>query len=297
MNKSVLYKNQVEEIPPSLLSTQKWFAGIITNKLGEESEIQSYTQDGFLIAEEAARYITPRPDFQSHQRIQVYNQQYWWRLLKNMQENFPLLTRLFGYHAFNDTVAIPYLSKYPPNHWSLNKLGSNLSRWIEEDYHAPDKKLVKSAAELDWAFMASFIAPQHQSLDFSMVPAQEQLLSYTFFLQPHIFLFKWNYDLFAFREAFLKEEVDYWIDNDFPSLPKAKNYYFILYRTTKNFMSWKELSAAEYIILAKIQKGSSIEYACEELEKQAESVYDNAVAHIQEWLQDWVRRRWLTLQN
>lgn len=298
MTEPMLYDNNPDvEAPNSLQSTQEWFAGVITNKMEENSYINTVAPSGYMIAEEASRYIVPSAKLRPHQRMQIYNQQYWWRLLNAMHENFPFVTRLFGYYAFNETIGIPFLLKYPPNHWSLTLLGERLTKWIEEEYHAPDQKLILNAANLDWCFSASFIAPNSEPLDLNQLQLSdpEQLLNYTFYLQPHIHLFKWDYNLMAFRESFMKQDVDYWTEHDFPELPKEKTYYFMVYRSFKNDIHWREISSGEHTLLEMLRKGSSIETACEILEKNDESIYSQAVQHLQAWLQEWVGRGWLTL--
>jgi hypothetical protein len=280
--------------PTDLQLTQEWFAKIITKRLTEDNHIQVKAPSGAKIEREAAHYILPGPKLRAHERIQIYNQQYWWRLLKVLQESFPLVTRLFGPHDFNETIAIPYLLKYPPNHWSLNLLGERLPLWIDQEYHAKDRVLVQNSAQLDWAFCASFVAEDRPPLNAEF--EAEQLLTYTFYLQPHIFLFEWNCDLFTFRNEFLKEGVEYWIENNFPALPKGEMRHFMLSRSAKNFIQWKEISLGEYVLLQSLQKGSSIESACERLE-QDEALYEQATQHLQTWLQEWVSRGWLTLKN
>ena len=164
MNKQML-EEEVDYLPCSLKITQEWFAHVITTPLYEHDAIQPYTTEGLLVSEEAARYIVPSPTLRPHQRIQIYNQQYWWRLLNTLHINFPLVTRLFGRNAFNEQIAIPYLLRCPPNHWSLSLIGERLPAWISECYEEPDQTLVRHAAELDWAFTASYIAPQLPRLD------------------------------------------------------------------------------------------------------------------------------------
>jgi hypothetical protein len=286
--------------PYSLRSTQEWFAGIITGRMDENSQINPISPQGMLIAEEAKRYIAPSPTLRPHQRIQIYNQQYWWRLLNAMQENFPLVTRLFGYQAFNEEIAIPYLLAYPPNHWSLGVLGDRLSKWAKEHYHAPDYRLVRNAIELDWAFTASFIAAHYEPLNFSILStvSEEELLDLTLYLQPHLYLFHWNCDLFAFREEFIKKDVDYWTENDFPSLPKDKTYRFVLFRSsTDNQLYWREASAGEFYLLQMFQKGSTINQACEFIETQEPEVCEEALQNLHGWMQSWTARGWLTLEK
>lgn len=292
--KEVLYEEQVA-IPETLQYTQEWFAGIITSHLGADSQIQEIAPSGMYVAEEAGQYIVPSETLKPHQRMQIYNQQYWWRLIKAMHENFPLVTRLFGYHAFNDTIAIPYLLKYPPNTWTLNQLGERLPKWVEEEYREADSRLIQDSVNLDWAFTSSFLAPQNTPLDLTLLIKDnpDNLLSCKFYLQPHIELFKWEYDLMEFREAFLEKDVEYWTENDFPAMAKGKTYHFVLYRTLTNNIHWKEITNGEYALLSILKQGSSIEAACDFLEAQAD-LYEQAVTNLQGWLQDWVSRQWLT---
>lgn len=297
MNKQML-NEEVDQSFYELKLIQEWFAGVITNRLGDNNTIQPYTANGTLIAEEAARYIIPSSTLRPHQRMQIYNQQYWWRLLNTLHANFPLVTRLFGHHAFNEKIGIPYLFKYPPNHWSLNLLGERLPKWIEESYHEPDQSLILNAAHLDWVFMASFIAPQHPFPDLAQIVKEnpENLLSQTFYLQPHINLFTWEYDLLTFREHFLKQEVDYWIEHRFPDLLKGKTYFFILYRNINNQLAWREIDRNEFILLERFKMGSNMIDACDYIESQEASIYDYVADHLQEWLQEWTKAGWLTLE-
>lgn len=298
MNKHTL-NVEVDQPPYTLKSTQEWFASIITNRLGENDIIQPYTLSGSLVAEEAGSYITPSPHLRPHQRIQIYNQQYWWRLLNTLHANFPLVTRLFGYLAFNEKIGIPYLLQFPPNHWSLNVLGERLPKWILEYYKEPDQSLIYHAASLDWAFAASFVAPQHPVLDLVHLTQEkpEDILSLSFYLQPHISLFTWEYDLFTFRGCFLKEDVDYWIEHRFPDLPKGKNFYFILYRNAKNYLTWREISQSEFMLLERFKIGTTIKDACEYIETQEAAIYEQVATHLQQWLQEWTQAGWLTLTS
>lgn len=298
MNKQVLNED-IDLLPCSLKTTQEWFASVITNRLGENDTIQPFSPNGILIAEEANRYIVPSSFLRPHQRIQIYNQQYWWRLLNTLHINFPLVTRLFGRNAFNEEIGIPYLLRYPPNHWSLSVIGERLPAWISECYQEPDQILVHHAAGLDWAFTASFIAPQLPRLDLIRLTQEnpESILDQTFYLQPHIHLFTWEYDLLTFRDSFLQQDADYWIDNRFPELPKGKTYRFILYRNAKNNSAWREITEGEYLLLECFKKGSSLAAACKTMETQESSLYEEIEANLQKWLQDWTLLDWLTQES
>lgn len=276
---------------------QQWFAGVISRPLVDNLKIQPYTPEGSLIAQEAAKYIVSSPTLQPDQRIQIYNQQYWWRLLNTLQANFPLVTRLFGRNAFNEQIAIPYLLKHPSNHWSLNVLGSRLTKWIEESYHASNKTLVFYAAALDWAFLECFIAIQYPypNLGKLIEEKPEHVLAQTIYLQPHVSLFKWEYDLFTFRDDCLKKGVDDWIETPFPELPSGKACCFVLYRNVNNYLAWRSISLSQYVLLQKFKNGSSLGDACAYVESQDEELYEEVAEHLHQWIQDWMQGGWLTL--
>lgn len=292
----------IENVPEELLYTQEWFADVITQRLGDKDRINTMSPHGMLIAEEAAQYIVPNEKMRPHQRIQIYNQQYWWRLLNTMHTNFPLVTRLFGFHAFNEEIAIPYLLDFPPSSWMLSVIGQNLPNWIQENYKKSDLPLIHNAAKLDWAFTASSTAPQCPPLDLSALKEGADptiFLTTSLFLQPHVHLFKWDYNLFSFREQFMEKDVDYWTEHRFPKLPKVKgvSYSYILYRNINNTLSFKEMSQAEYFFIELFKNGETIEKACETIEGQEATLYESVAANLQQWLQEWTQMGILTKEN
>lgn len=291
----VTYDFESTQAPYNMKSTQEWFASIITRELDEKGESLSITPRGFFLEEEATKYLVAGPTLKADKRIQIYNQQYWWRLLKTMHDNFPLVTRLFGYHAFNQEIAIPYILKYPPCHWSLSLLGERLFQWAKKEYKSMDLPLIRNSIELDWAFHIAFILPQKYPLDIAQLSDPTKLLTSILHLQPYVFLFKWDYDLLTFRETFLGQDVDYWTEHDFPSLPKER-CYFAVYRNVQHLMAWKKISEGEYKLLQQFQKGASIEKACAVLENN-DALYEQAVSHLQEWMKEWTIRQWLTLDS
>lgn len=283
-------------VPEAMKETQEWFASIITRPLMEDGKINPIAPSGTVIAKEATRYIIPSPTLRPHQCMQIYNQQYWWRLLNTMQTNFPLVLRLFGHYAFNESIAIPYLVKYPPGHWSLTYLGEHLLEWVEKDYHQPDKRLVYHAAYLDGVYSASFLSQQFPLLDFNVLSQNdpEALLMMPFCLQPHIHLAEFEYDLPTFREVLMKEEPEHWLDNEFPPLPKDKTYHFVIFRNSNQNVAWKEIALEESLLLQQFKKGLSIHSACEWIEQLDPSKQEYMASHLQQWMQDWARFGWLT---
>lgn len=292
-------KDEIDSsVPPQLLKNQIWFANIITRPIDENSRMMPISPLGQPMENEAKEYIKPSHTLQPHQRIELYNQQYWWRLLKILQETFPTLTRLFGYESFNQILAIPYLQAYPPNHWSLNYLGSRLPIWIKESYKEEDRDWLFNIALLELAINDLFFEPALQSIKEHMKGKEEDiplLLDRKLILQPYIKLFIFSHDLPSYRKELLKESVEHWIENDFPPLSIEGEYPFVVYRNSELRIFWVQIPLLEYRTLQFFEKGCSIEEASDEIERWNPREKDEAEQNLALWFQKWVQNGWLTL--
>jgi hypothetical protein len=279
--------------PETLQTLQKWFADLITQPIAPNSKIHKTAPNGSPIDAEVAKYITPTPQLKPSERLQIYHQQYWWRLFTILQENYPITLRLFGYHDFNQHLAVPYLMRHPSEHWSLNGLGTRLPQWIATEYEGKEKTLLIHAATIDGAFIASFIAADSKTLE-NIDEGMEGRLR----LSAHVHLFELPYDLFEFRIPFLAQPPQYWIDNEFPTLTHAKNgefFHFVLFRNRSNAVEVVKILSPEYHALKHFAAGATLDALCEWLEKEADaSTQQEATCHLQSWFQRWIGLRWLS---
>jgi hypothetical protein len=276
-------------IPRELFSIQQWVVSILSLPIDANGQFPFLAPSGRPLSEEAEEFLKSTKDLPANKRIQIYHQQYWYRLLSALQQNFPLLTRLFGYTDFNLSLAIPFLMRYSPNHWSISQIGDRLARWIDEFYTAPDKSLVHFSAEIDWAYQTIFVAPPPTSLQYSL-----ELLSKKMNLQKHVRLFKLPFDLFVFRQEFLKASVEFWTEKDFPSMPKGRPFFFVLYRNQQNKVVYQEISEGHWTLLYLLENDCSIVEACDQLEKM---FYEETCTSLQSWVQEAVSEKWLMVKN
>ncbi len=287
-------------LPTSLKDIQLWFGSIIGRPIDENSQINPISPTGQRMDQEVARLIKPSHTLQPLERIQIYNQQYWWRLLNTLHDTFPLTTTLFGYYDFNATIGMPYLVKYPPCHWSLGYLGERLPLWVAEEYQAEDKLLISYAAQLDWAYNQSFVIKGYTPITLANLPVEgnpHSLLGELLYLQPSVCLFDMPFNLFTFRQEFIQQKPDYWLEQEFPYLKKEKQYHFILYRHPFNHVCWEEISLAESSLIKQFKQGSTIEGACEWLEQQETALVEEAASQLACWFRDWIIKGLLTLER
>lgn len=267
----------------NLSEMQHWFGTLISQPLQLDEMLPEISPFGTHIHQEAEKYIASSPTLKPYQRIQIYHQQYWWRLLKCLQENFPTVLRLFGYEAFQSIFAIPYLATSPPSDWALCKLGATFPKWIEENYVGEDSYLVMKAAEIDWAAGCAFWAGES--------PLIESYEREKLFLQPHVHLFSLYGDFFSFRAEFLKNPVEYYNTNPFPKITYGEQY-FVLYRAPSNVVTWERVSHAAFTMLSLFKEGSTLDNACAEIEKIGGEILEESLAQIPLWFKQWTVLKW-----
>lgn len=282
-------------VPESLFELQKWFASIITNPLAPNGAISPQTPRQAPISQEAPLHIVPSATLKPHERIEVYNQQYWYRLLSILHESFPLLTSLCGYENFNRSLGIPFLVKHPSNHWSLNELGKRLPLWIKREFKGKDRALLLASSEVDWAYQASFLAKQHKEIKdkFATFKSEAELLQAKVRLQPFLFFVSMDYALLPFRDEIIQHDPSHWIAENYPELKQDKHYFYIVYRNPNLSISWKESSQDEITFLKFIKKGCTIEESCEKMEEHFPENADAILEQIPFWIQEWLLRGWL----
>jgi hypothetical protein len=200
----------LEPTPPkSLIQLEHWFAALITSPFHGEGEHRLPVYDKTLTLAIEER-IAPGPTLRASERIGIYHQQYWWRLFGMLHEQYPTLTRLFGYGDFNAFIAEPYFLKYPPSTWFIPYLGRFLPRFLETHYHEADRSLVLAVAEIDEVHERLFHVPQNSVL------------------------LQLEGDLFTFRDCLLEKPVEEWLTSDFPPIewfPEKRS--FSVYRTER----------------------------------------------------------------
>jgi len=264
-----------EPLPPKILeSYEKWFAEKITCPLKDLRQITN--------AEGAEKYLIPSPSLAPKTRIEIYAQQYWWRLIDCMHHNFPSLTHFLGTKRFNDEIALPYLFERPPSHWSLNTLGSTLPEWMgSKRFSSLHLDLVNWDARATSAFFAKQLTEPLQL-------TQEALSSCTYTLQPHMHFIQTHFSLGPFREALLAEE------NPPAAQEEQSPLSYAIFRNRKLQVEWNEIDAFQYTALQKFKTPCTLADFCGNLEsnpifsKEAERL-------LPLWFQQWTALGWLAV--
>lgn len=120
-------------LPHKLAQIQQWMQTVIVHPLGVERGLAS---------EDARRHLDVGPDalekvigrsrkLSSLERLTIYGDAYYARLLECLGEAFPMFKRAVGEEAFRD-FSFGYVQSYPSESYSLEYLGAHLSDYLRE---------------------------------------------------------------------------------------------------------------------------------------------------------------------
>jgi hypothetical protein len=240
--------------PTALSEMQTWFASIITSPYQETDDADLPVYKTNLIKEIQKR-ILPSPYLKSEERLGIYHQQYWWRLLSVMQELYPSLVRLFDYERFNILIAEPYLLDYPPNDWFLSNIGSESPEWLKKNYREKDAFLVLGLAQLDLAYERIIFADRLPKIEPDDFHRYETEIVY---LQPYVMLFEFGVDFFSLRAQLLRHPSSHWKTHPLPKIKAInKKKFFVLFRKDEQDY-YEQISESRYALLQRFQKGAKL---------------------------------------
>ncbi len=129
-----------------LMDLQRRVAAVVMSPLTASENMQRRH------AAEAAALVKPNDRLTSFERLEIYNRQYWFRVLSCFAEDFPGLRAIVGAKRF-ETLARAYLIANPSISFTLRNLGARLPSWLCEQH---ESALAVDMARLEWAHVEVF---------------------------------------------------------------------------------------------------------------------------------------------
>jgi hypothetical protein len=176
----------------TLLELQRRMEEDVRRPLTADFEMRETSDDGSSVAAIAASYISPNDRLSSFERLEIYNRQYWFRLISAVSEDFPTLNAVLGPRRF-DPLILAYLHENPSTSWTLRDLGAKLPNFLESHPELAGRRhrLAVDVARLEWAYVDAFDRKHRTPLaaEEALAMAPDSKLS----LQPHLQLLELSY--------------------------------------------------------------------------------------------------------
>jgi hypothetical protein len=248
--------------------------------------------------------IKPNDRLTSFERLEIYNRQYWFRILSCFYDDYPGLRAVIGERKF-DKLARAYLARYPSACFTLRNLGSRLEKFLraEPKWVAPHKRLALDMVRLEWAHIVAFdegAKPVLHVDDFLGSNPSKVHLG----LQPYITLLEVHYPvddlLLAAKKGDdrLRAEASNAVEIHQRRAVRLKirdlkmQRQYIAVHRMKCSVYYKMLTREQFQVLRALQRGATLERACEVLLKCHRSAAKSSAAQVQQWFAVWASFSW-----
>lgn len=142
---------------PRLRELQRWFASVTTHPQGVLQGHVSRERNQKL-----ERLVTPGPWLSAIERVQIYNDGYFARLVECLTDDYPALSHALGETSFA-ALARTYIEAYPSRSRSLNAYGQHLAAFCRTRAQ-PWAGFAADLARLEWALVEVVHEPRSESM-------------------------------------------------------------------------------------------------------------------------------------
>src|SRR5580698_4303267 len=148
-----------------LAAIQRRMARAVMTPLTRDERMRPSAPGGGSMRAEAAKFIKPNDRLTSFERLEIYNRQYWFRVLSGFAEDFPGLRAVLGERKF-DAVSKAYLCDCPSQSFTLRNLGARLEGWLRKHpkWVGPRQALAIDMVRLEWADIEAFDGAREEAL-------------------------------------------------------------------------------------------------------------------------------------
>jgi hypothetical protein len=285
--RNIMKSKSLPESKPSLAELQRWMRWVITEPRGiGEALSRPWTLDPSL----AQRYKEPDRQLQvieqaaplsTHDRLDVYANAYFYRLLESLAAHFVTVHRVLGEERFHDLVA-HYLMRFPSNSPNIGDLGEAFPGFIQESPHSKSIPFLYELAMLERAIMECLFTNHLPPLDVRSIPtkSEEEWATARFVLDPAIRLLsvQWSVDqLWKYREQPEPLEL--------PAFRESSPRHLLLYRDD-NWVNVTVMDIDPWKALHMLRSGMSLGAVCDALSKQWNQGPESLP--VMEWFSSWV---------
>ena len=252
----------------------------------------------------ADSFIKPNDRLTSFERLQIYNRQYWYRVLDSMFEDFPGLRSVLGETVFM-RLAEAYLVRHPSTSFSMRNLGHAFESFLRRNPKFAGRRLALALdmIRLEWAQIESFdnaALPALTSDDFLDTSMDKLRVR----LQPHVMLVEADYavdNIFLAAkkaDAGLRGEASNAIEEDevdhppqkAVAMPERERIALAVHRHD-NMVYFKRLEPEAFAIVKGLRDGATVQAACEKALRRADRAVDWATK-VRAWFSNWAQLGW-----
>lgn len=285
----------------SLVELQRAMASAVMTPLTADEDMRAIAADGRAMTDVAASFIAPNSRLTAFERLEIYNRQYWYRVLSALAEDFPALRAVLGSSRF-EAMSIEYLTAHPSRSFTLRNLGSNLVEWLvaHPKWAGRRHALAVDLARVEWAFVEAFDNAERTPLTIDQIATLDG--SSRLALQPHVRLLALEYaaddialalhkkDKKQTSEAGVKHE-DMQAPAQLP--PLRRRSVWVAAHRIDFAIYYRRLDREEFLTLSAIEKGRVLGEALEAGFADSRIPAGRRPERVRAWFATWAELGWI----
>jgi hypothetical protein len=277
-------------------------ARAVMQPLTLSERMQQTAPDGKPMRSYAARFIKANDRLTSFERLEIYNRQYWFRVLSSMVEDFPGLSAVLGDRRFEE-MCKAYITDCPSRSFTLRNLGSRLESWLRKHpkWAGAKPDLALDIVRLEWADIETFDGKAEPALrpeDLGGAADANLRLK----LQPYVQLLSLKYPVDNLLLEVRKNEDTDFASNAFQEKRKRKRVQavaklkpasiFLAVHRLDYSVYFRRIEPEEFSILKALRVGKSLGEAIDSGLRKSTIPLEERSASVQQWFQNWAALGW-----
>ena len=287
----------------SLLDFQRRMASDVMRPLTEDETMREQLDDGSSMSDRAAIYVKPNRHLSAFERLEIYNRQYWFRVLGALTEDFPALEAVVGAEQF-ELLSRNYLLAHPSRSFTLRNLGSCLPAWLaaHPEFAGGHPELAIDVARLEWAYAEAFDLAEVAPFGVEAIAQLDDDARVA--LQPHLQLLALRYPVddlvLKVHRSRTRAEVSSQASNEVHSTSQMQipdvdrcDTWLAVHRFDL-VVYYRRLAREEYELLNALHSGTALGEALEAAFHNTTMSPNEQASSVGEWFANWSELGWLS---
>ncbi|HEX2613243.1 MAG TPA: putative DNA-binding domain-containing protein [Fibrobacteria bacterium] len=272
--------------PAGLKDFQRWMGRASARPLLAGNATVKRGVDGVSLRAEADKRLRSRNGMSGLERLEVYNRQYWFRLITIMQEEYPCALHVIGLDAFNGWV-IKYLDANPPASPYLATLDAGFPAFLRRRYRGKNRERVLEAAAYDKALSRAFDGP----IGARPPPGEASNPKARWMLAAHVTPLWLHWDFASYRTLCREDEA---LTAKIPLKRTGKNGQGCVAHRHENTIYEKPVTRAEFLLLDALTKPRALAQVFATAGRGASAREKGEMArNAGAWFREWTELGWV----
>lgn len=267
---------------------QRWLQAVVTDPLGvaHGASSEAARRHVEVDAGEMEQVVTRSRHLTAEERLEIYANSYYLRLLDCLEHEFPMVQKTLGEELFRG-FAMSYLQRFPSHSYTLHRLGEDLAAFLAEA--RPQREdwsdFLIDLVRLEWAIGEVFDGPGVEGQPLLLA---EDLARASPSDWPRarlrtvvcLRLLAFDYPASAFYTRVRRGEA--------PAIPPPASSFLAL--TRRDYVVRRyPLDRAQYGLLAVLRNGGTVADAIAAAREASGASDDRLEASLRSWFEAWAR--------